>query len=86
MRRLSSEMVIRSSGLLSKILRRTSFSSSDNGKMVFKKLGFLMKARYVESSREACFHGLRPHVRLTRITPRDQMSLGAQRYAGFLDD
>ena len=65
---------------------RMSFSSSDNGRMVFRKSGFLVKALYVESSVEACFHGLRPHVRLTRMTPRDHMSLGAHRYDGFLED
>jgi len=42
----------------------------DKGKMLFKNLRFLVKALYVESSTEACFHGLRPHVRLTSITPR----------------
>ena len=70
---------MRSSGLLSKIMARMSFSSSDSGRMVFRKFRFLANARYVESCREACFHGLRPHVRLTRITPKDQISLGAHR-------
>ncbi len=37
----------------------------------------------MESSTEACFHGLRPQVRLTRMTPRDQTSLGAHRYDVF---
>jgi hypothetical protein len=86
MHSLSSPMVILVSGVGSNILPRMLFSSSDKGKMVFKKSRFLVNARYVESSREACFHGLRPHVRLTRITPRDQMSLGAHRYAASLDD
>ena len=76
---------IRSSGLRSKIIPRMSFSSSDKGNIVFKKLRFLVNARYVESSTEACFQGLRPQVRLTKITPRDQMSLGAHRYDGFLE-
>lgn len=86
MRYLSSPMVILSSGLRAKIMPRISFSSSDKGRIVFKKSGFLVKALYVESSAEACFHGLRPHVRLTRMTPRDQMSFGAHRYDGFLED
>ncbi len=86
MQSLSSPMVILVSGVGSNILPRMSFNSSDNGKMVFKKLRFLVKARYVESSREAAFHGLRPQVRLTRMTPRDQMSLGAHRYAASRDD
>ena len=80
------EILIRFSGSRSKTLPRMVFNSSDNGNIVFKKLGSLVKARYVESSVDASFHGLRPHVRLTRITPRDQISLGAQRYEGFLDD
>jgi len=78
--------VILSSGLRAKIMPRMLFKSSDRGRMVFKKLGFLVKALYVESSAEAAFHGLRPHVRLTRMTPRLQMSLGAHRYDGFLED
>jgi hypothetical protein len=86
MRSFRSRMEMRSSGLRSKIIPRISFSSSDNGKMVFKKSWFRVKALYVESSVEACFHGLRPQVRLTKITPRDQISLGAQRYEGFRDD
>ena len=86
MRRFSWPTVILSSGLRSKIMLRMLFSSSDKGKMVLRKLGLLVKALYVESSTEACFHGFRPHVRLTSITPRDQMSLGAHRYDGFLED
>jgi len=77
MRALSSKMVMRFSGHGSKIMERISFRSSESGRIVFRKLRFLVKAVYVESSLEACFHGLRPHVRLTRITPRDQMSFGA---------
>lgn len=83
---LSWLMVILSSGTGSKILPRMQFKSSDNGRIVFKKLGFLENALYVESSVEACFHGLRPQVRLTSITPRDQMSLGADRYDGLAED
>jgi hypothetical protein len=78
-RSLRSRMLILRSGLRSKIIPRMSFSSSDNGSIVFRKSGFLVKALYVESSAEACFHGLRLHVRLTRIIPSDHMSLGAQR-------
>jgi hypothetical protein len=85
-RSLSWPIVILSSGLRAKIIPRMSFNSSDKGRMSFKKFGFLVKALYVESSADACFHGLRPQVRLTRITPRDQMSLGAHRYDGFLED
>lgn len=85
-RRFSSLTVILSSGSRSKIIPRMSFSSSERGRMVFRKLRFRVKALYVVSSVDACFHGLRPHVRLTRITPRDQMSLGAHRYDAFLGD
>lgn len=82
---LSSPMVILFSGFRSKIRQRILFKSSDKGKMVFKNSESLVNALYVESSTEACFHGLRPQVRLTRITPRDQMSLGAHRYDGLLE-
>lgn len=84
-RRLSSPMEIRCSGLRSKIFPRISFRSSDNGSIAFKKSRSRVNALYVESSHEACFHGLRPQVRLTRITPRDQISLGAHRYDGLLE-
>ena len=86
MRYLSWPMVILSSGLRAKIMPRMSLSSSDKGRIVFKNSGFLVNALYVESSVEACFHGLRPHVRLTRMTPRDHISLGAHRYDGFRED
>lgn len=85
-RRFNSLTVILSSGLRSKIIPRMSFNSSDKGRMVFKKLRFRVKALYVESSTEACFHGLRPHARLTSMTPRDHMSFGAHRYDAFLED
>lgn len=62
-----------------KILPRMSLSSSDTGRMVLRNSGDRVKARYVESSKEACFHGLRPQVKLTRMTPRLQTSLGAQK-------
>lgn len=74
----SSDRVILSSGLRVNILPKMSFSSFDKGRIVFKKSWLLVKARYVESSKEACFHGLRPQVRFTRMTPRLQTSLGAQ--------
>src|ERR1700712_240387 len=83
---LSWPTVILSSGFRSKIMPRISFSSSDKGKMDCRKFRFLVNARYVESSVDACFHGLRPHARLTRITPRDHMSFGAHRYDVFLED
>jgi hypothetical protein len=41
-------------------------------------LGSFMNARKVLSSKEARFQGLRPHVKFTRITPRLQISLGAE--------
>lgn len=75
---INSGMVILMSGLGVKILTKMSFSSSDTGRMVLRNSGSLRYARYVESSGEACFHGLRPQVRFTKITPSDQTSLGAQ--------
>jgi hypothetical protein len=38
-------------------------------------------ARKVSSDGQACFHGLRPQLKLTRITPSDQMSLCNVEYA-----
>jgi len=73
-----SRMVTRFKGSSSKIERRISSSSADNGKMVLKNLGFLRYARNVLSEGAALFHGFRPHVRFTRITPRDHTSLGAE--------
>lgn len=75
---INSGMVILRAGSRVKILTRMSFSSSDTGRMVFRNSGLRRYARYVESSKEACFHGLRPQVRFTKITPSDQTSLGAQ--------
>ena len=75
---LSSGRVMRCSGLGVKIRLKMSLSSSERGKMVLRKPWLRVKARYVESSWDACFHGLRPQVRLTRTTPRLQTSLGAQ--------
>jgi hypothetical protein len=74
---LNSGSVILCSGEGLKIRPRMSFSSSVNGRMVFRKDGSRAKARYVESWKEACFHGLRPQVKLTRMTPSPQTSLGA---------
>lgn len=74
---INSGMVILMAGSRVKILPKMSFSSSDTGRISFKNSGLRANARYVESSKEACFHGLRPQVRFTRITPRLQTSLGA---------
>lgn len=52
-------------------------SSEDNGRMVLSMRGSFKYARNVLSDGEARFQGFRPHVRFTRITPRDQISLGA---------
>lgn len=58
-----------------------SFNSSVMGRIVFRKprLSF-RNAWYVASCIEASFHGLRPQVRLTKMTPRLQTSFGAQSY------
>lgn len=71
-------MVMRWSGLRVNTRPRISFSSLVIGSMVCRNDGCLVNARYVESSNEACFHGFFPVVRLTRMTPRDQTSFGAQ--------
>lgn len=52
-------------------------SSSVTGRIDFKKSRSRMNALKVESSMDARFHGLRPQVRLTRITPSDHTSFAA---------
>jgi hypothetical protein len=74
----SSGMVALLAGLNSKALRRITSSSMEIGRMDLKKFGSFIKARKVLSSNDARFQGLRPQVRLTRMTPRLQMSLGAE--------
>lgn len=64
-------------GSHSKIRRKIMLSSTEMGKIELKNLGSWMNALNVESSGEAFFHGLRPQVKFTRITPRLQTSLGA---------
>ena len=70
-----SEILLR--GSHSKMRRKIKFNSAEMGKIELKNLGSLRNARNVESSGEAFFHGLRPHVRFTRMTPRLHTSLGA---------
>lgn len=73
---LSSGIWILFRGSHSKIRLRMKSSSADNGKIDLRKLGLLRYALNVESSIEALFQGFLPHVRFTRIIPRDQTSLG----------
>ena len=74
---LSSGMVIRFDGSGSNIRLRMEFSPGERGRIDLRKLLSRRKARKVESSQLARFHGFRPQVRLTRMTPKDQTSLGA---------
>jgi hypothetical protein len=71
-------MVARLAGLNSKMRLRIASSSKEMGRMLLRNLGSFMNARKVLSSKEARFQGLRPHVRLTRMTPRLQTSFGAE--------
>lgn len=64
-------------GSHSKIRRKIVFNSKEIGNIELKYIGSLRKARNAESSGEALSQGLRPQVRLTRMTPRLQTSLGA---------
>lgn len=48
------------------------------GRMVWRKVQSFKKALKVASSAEARFHGLRPQVKLTRMTPSDQTSFAAE--------
>ena len=78
MRWRSSSKEILLVGSSSKTIPRISLSSSDNGRIDLRKERSSMKALKVDSFGEADFHGLRPQVRLTKITPRDQISFGAE--------
>jgi predicted component of type VI protein secretion system len=71
-------MVALSAGLNAKMRLRIASSSREMGRMVRRNLGSFMNARKVLSSEEARFQGLRPQVRLTRMTPRLQTSFGAE--------
>lgn len=57
---------------------RMESSSADNGRIDLRNLGSFIYARKVVSSKDARFHGFRPQVRFTRITPNDHTSLGAE--------
>jgi hypothetical protein len=77
MRSRSSTREIRFVGSHSKMRLKITLSSGEMGKIELRNVGSFKKARKVESSDEAFFHGLRPQVRLTKMTPRLQTSLGA---------
>jgi hypothetical protein len=77
---LSSGMVIRFWGSHSNIRLRIESNSEERGKIDLRNLESFKYVLNVESEVEALFHGLRPHVRLTSMTPRDQMSLGPEAY------
>lgn len=64
-------------GSNSKMRVRMQLSSSEMGRIELKKVGSLMKALKVESSEQALFHGFRPQVKFTRMTPSDHTSFGA---------
>jgi len=74
---LNSGRVIRFEGSGSKIRLSMAFNSEERGRIDLRKVLSRRKARKVESSQQARFHGLRPQVRLTRMTPKDQTSFGA---------
>ena len=74
---LSSGIVILFAGSHSKMRLSMQSSSSVRGKIDLRNFEFRKKAVKVASSMEAFFHGLRPQVRLIKITPRDHTSLGA---------
>lgn len=76
----SCSRVIRLWGSHSKTRRKIMLSSGEMGKMELRKLASDRKARKVESSVEAFFHGLRPQVKFTKMTPRLQTSFGAEAY------
>lgn len=71
---------MRFSGSRVKISFKISLSSSESGRIVFKKSRSRKNTEKVSSRRQACFQGLRPQVRLIRITPKDHTSLEAVAY------
>lgn len=73
----SSVIVIRLEGSRSKMRLKITTASVESGKIDWRKNGCFRYARNVESSKEARFQGLRPQVRLTRMTPRAHTSLAA---------
>ena len=77
-RPLNSSIPILLSGTHSKILRRIISSSGERGKMELRNRGFFKYALKVASSIDARFHGLRPQVKFTRITPSAHMSFGPE--------
>jgi hypothetical protein len=77
MRSRSSKREIRFEGSHSKMRLRITLSSREMGRIELRNVGSFKKARKVESSGEAFFQGLRPQVKLTKMTPRLQTSLGA---------
>jgi hypothetical protein len=74
---LRSGRVILWCGSHSKIRLKMELSSGESGKIDLRNWGSFKKARKVESSADALFHGFRPQQRFTRITPRLHTSLGA---------
>lgn len=72
----SSGSVIRLAASGSNTRCRIAFSPCDSGNIVLKNCRSFRYARYVLSVGAARFHGFRPQVRFTRITPRDQTSFG----------
>ena len=75
---LSSGMDILLRGSVSKMRLRIKSNSEDNGSIEERNLGLFRYALKVESSIQARFHGFLPQVRLTRIIPRLQTSLGPE--------
>ena len=63
----SSLMDIREAGLSAKMRLSSSLHCFDTGRMDCKKSGLDRYARKVSSEGHACFHGLRPQVRLTSL-------------------
>lgn len=74
---LRSGRVTRLDGSGSKIRPRMLFNSEVRGRIDLRKVLSRIKALKVESSQQARFQGFRPQVRLTRMTPSDQTSFGA---------
>ena len=57
---------------------RMEFSPGDSGRIVLRNFRSFRYARYVLSDCDARFHGFRPQVRLTNMTPRDHTSFDAE--------
>lgn len=74
----SSLMEMRCAGLSAKMRLRSSLHCLETGRIDWRKSGLDKYARKVSSDGHACFHGLRPHVKLTNLRDGPQISVASR--------